>query len=120
MQDRIRTLAFEAARAADAKKAELVRVLDLRCLTPIADYFVIASAETRVQLRAIAEAIQEQMKMHGAARGHIEGLDQHSGWVLLDYRDIVVHLFLPEVRSFYGLDRLWGDALEIDYHDKDR
>lgn len=112
----LKELACEAARAAGAKKAEHVLVLDLRGLSPIADYFVIASATNRVQLRAIAEATQEEMRRRGLALHHAEGVD-HTGWVLLDYGDLVIHLFLPDVRSFYGLERLWGDAKEIDYHD---
>lgn len=112
----MRLLACKAARAADAKKGEHIKVLDLQGLSPIADYFVIASATNRMQLKAMAEAIREELDAEGLRLGHVEGID-HTGWVLLDYRDIVVHLFLPQARAFYGLERLWGDAEEIDYHD---
>ena len=70
---------------------------------------VIASADNRVQLKAIADETVGKLKENGVRVGHIEGYDE-SGWILLDCGDVVVHYFLEEQRDFYGLERLWGDA----------
>ncbi len=100
------------ASAALAKKAESLLVLDLQSLSTIADYFVICSGNSTTQLRTIADAIEQSLKAEGCQVFHREGLPE-SGWMLLDYGDVVVHVFLPETRRFYALDRLWGDAPEV-------
>jgi ribosome-associated protein len=100
------------ARAALAKKAEGLLVLDLQAVSTIADYFVICTGASRVQLRAISDAVEERFKDEGFRVFHREGMPE-SGWLLLDYGDVVVHVFLPETREFYALDRLWGDAPEL-------
>ena len=85
-------------------------LLDLRSLTPATDYFVIASGESDVQVKAIAERIEERLKVEKGIRPwHVEGL-RHGRWVLLDYVDFVVHVFHHEARSYYDLERLWADA----------
>ncbi|MCS7234593.1 MAG: ribosome silencing factor [Armatimonadota bacterium] len=99
--------ALVAARAAEEKRAADVVVLDLREYTLVADYFVIATGESVVQLRAIAEAVEEAMEAAGAHLVGREGTPQ-SRWVLMDYGDVVVHLFGPEERAYYRLERLWG------------
>jgi ribosome-associated protein len=95
-----------------AKKAEDVLVIDVRGLTSYADYFVIMSADSERQASAIADAIDEQLEAHGASKVGVEG---HSGgrWVLIDYGDVVAHVFHPEARSFYDLEGLWADAPRI-------
>ncbi|MER3455333.1 MAG: ribosome silencing factor [candidate division GAL15 bacterium] len=99
--------ALVAARAAEKKKAADVVVLDLRAYTLVADYFVIATGQSVVQLRAIAEAVEEAMDAAGARLLGQEGTPQ-SRWVLMDYGDVVVHLLGPEERAYYRLERLWG------------
>jgi len=93
----------------EEKKGEDVRVLDVRKVTWIADYFVILSGTTPLHTRALAEAILEKVKEKPSSA---EGLGNGS-WILLDYRDIMVHIFLPQTRDFYRLEKLWGDAEEV-------
>jgi ribosome-associated protein len=102
-----------AVRAAEDKKAQDLTVLDLREAAGFTDYFVICSGATARQIHAIADAIVESLAAHGSKPAHVEGYDR-SGWVLLDYFDFVVHVFSPETRLFYGLERLWGSAERVD------
>jgi ribosome-associated protein len=99
---------LQAAEIAEAKHAEEVVVLDLRGQTLVTDYFVIGTGTSRVQIRAIADAIAEGLSDQ-RPRGVREG-DEAAGWVLLDYGDVVVHVFAPDARAFYRLERLWADA----------
>ncbi len=101
-----------AVRAADDKKAIDVIVLDLRKASGFTDFFVIASGANARQVKAIADAVIEALDGSGAAPVHIEGYDR-SEWILLDYFDFVVHIFAPETRRFYDLERLWGSAEKI-------
>jgi len=110
-------LAFKIAELALTKKAEDVKVLDLRKLTPIADFFVICTAHSDPQVKAIADAILEGSKELGERVWHKEGMTQKS-WILLDYVDVVVHIFLRDTRTFYGLEKLWGDAVITDVNDE--
>ena len=100
------------ARAALAKKAESLLVLDLQGISGIADYFVICCGNSTTQVRTIADAVEASLKSEGLHVFHREGLPE-SGWMLLDYSDVVVHVFLPDTREFYALERLWGDAPEL-------
>jgi ribosome-associated protein len=84
-------------------------MIDLRKLTDMADFFVICSADSDVQVKAVADAVIEGTEKLGIAPWHNEGL-LHRQWVLLDYVDVVVHIFHKEARKFYGLEKLWGDA----------
>jgi ribosome-associated protein len=93
--------------AALEKKAEDLTVLDVRGRTIVADYFVIATGRSRVQTRAIADAIDAAVKAHGLRVARTEGYVD-GGWILLDLASVVVHLFTPEQRAFYNLERLWG------------
>lgn len=104
-----------ALRAAGDKQASDVLVLDLRKAAGFTDFFVICSGGNARQVRAIADHIIETLRVEGVKPAHIEGYDR-SEWVLVDYFDFVVHVFSPETRAFYGLERLWGNAesLEID------
>jgi ribosome-associated protein len=79
----------------------------------MADYFVVASADNRVQLRAIADDTLERLRENGVHLHHKEGYKE-TGWILLDCGDVVVHYFLEEQREFYGLERLWGDAQVVE------
>ncbi len=91
------------------KKGFDVVIIDLRNLTPIADFFVICSADSDTQVKAIAEAIDVNLKEMGIRTWHREGF-KNLNWVLLDYVDVVVHVFKKETREYYNLERLWGDA----------
>jgi len=95
--------------AALDKKADSVVILDMKKVFPICDYFVIASANSTRQAKAIAENIQEKLSKNKAKCMHVEGF-REGRWVLLDYSDVVVHVFLAEIRDLYNLERLWGDA----------
>jgi ribosome-associated protein len=87
-------------------------VLDLRGLTDATDFFVIASGTSDAHVRGIADSVIEKLDRRGHRTHHVEGLNG-GRWVLLDFVDFVVHLFHPETRSFYQLERLWGDAPEL-------
>lgn len=108
-----RSKALLAAAAAEVKLAERVVVLDVQEHTPVTDYFVIASGTNRVQIRAIMEAVEEAMRTAGEPRGRSEGRDAEQ-WVLLDFGDVVIHIFAPFQREYYGLERLWGDAAIVE------
>lgn len=98
-----------AIAAAEDKKATDLLVLDLRKAGGFTDYFLICSGSNSRQIRAIADGIEEALAAAGEKPAHVEGY-QSSEWVLLDYFDFVVHVFAPEPRAFYGLERLWGNA----------
>ena len=101
-------LALAAARLALSRKAADVVTMDLRGLTTMADFFVVCSADSDVQIRAIADAIEEGMGKKGVDAWHRES--GSTTWVLLDFVDVVVHIFHRNTRSFYNLEKLWGDA----------
>jgi ribosome-associated protein len=100
------------ARAALDRKAQALQVLDLQALSGIADYFVLCTGTSTTHVDTIAAAVEAALKTAGHRVRHREGKPE-SGWILLDYGDVVVHVFLGETRAFYGLDRLWGDAPEL-------
>src|ERR1044071_8203543 len=104
-----------AIAAAESKQAVNLVVLDLRKASGFTDFFVIASGTNSRQIRAIADGIMTTLAVEGVKPAHIEGY-YRSEWVLLDYFDFIVHIFAPETRAFYGLERLWGSAehLEVD------
>jgi ribosome-associated protein len=113
--DEVRQWAAVAARAADDKQGADIVVLEVGPVLAITDAFVITSAPNTRQVRTIAEEVELQVKkIGGPAPIRIEGLDDLR-WVLLDYGDFVVHVFLQEVREFYDLERLWGDAMPVDW-----
>lgn len=95
--------------ALESRKAIEVTVLDLRGLSDAADYFIVASGTSDTHVRGMAEHVMEALEAGGHRLHHVEGLPQ-GRWVLLDYVDVVVHLFQPAVRDFYQLERLWSDA----------
>ena len=110
-------LARELAEMTLSRKATDVRILDLRNLTTIADFFVICTAHSDTQVKAVADAVVEGSKSIGERPWHKEGFLQKS-WVLLDYVDVVVHVFLKDTREFYSLEKLWGDAPVEEIEDK--
>lgn len=101
-----------AKRSADLmldKKAGDVVIMDLRGLTSVTDFFVMGTGESDVQVKAIVDHLDETLRSEHTKPIHIEGYDQLS-WVLIDYVDVVAHVFLPEARDYYRLERLWADA----------
>ena len=98
--------------AADKQALDLV-VLDLRKAAGFTDYFIMCSGSNPRQIRAIADGVLTALAADGVKPAHMEGYER-SEWVLLDYFDFVVHVFAPETRVFYGLERLWGNAERIE------
>lgn len=103
------------ADAADAVRATDISVLDLRELTIIADFFLICTGKSSIQLRAIADRIEERMREHGIRKLRVEGY-QEATWILLDYGDVVAHVMAEEQREFYDLEGFWSGAphLQLD------
>jgi ribosome-associated protein len=102
-----------AVRAAEDKKAVDLAVLDLRKAAGFTDYFVIASGTNPRQVRAIADSVMESLQVEGVKPAHVEGYDR-AEWILLDFFDFIVHVFAPETRMFYCLERLWGIAERVE------
>lgn len=105
--------ALAAVKAAQDLKAEALVLLDLRGIATFTDYFLICSGTSPRQMRAIADRIEEKMQAHRYSILHKEGYEEAS-WILLDYVDLVVHVFSPETRGYYDLERLWADAPRMD------
>lgn len=116
-KDEARETAIECARIADDKKATDIVVLDLRKIAFITDYFVVASGKNKKQLQAIADEISSRLKGAGRRRTGLEGY-QEGAWVLVDFGDVVVHLFHEEMRRYYELENLWADAKSIRWQGK--
>jgi ribosome-associated protein len=102
--------------AAQGRKAADLVVLDLRPAEGFTDYFVIATGQNIRQIHAIADSVRDTLAERGVKPAHIEG-GEKAGWILLDYFDFIVHIFSPETRSFYALERLWGSAKRFDISD---
>jgi ribosome-associated protein len=110
-------MAIEAARAADDKKASDVRIMDMRDTLGITDYFVLASGRNDRQVKRIRDAIEEKLREHGVKPARREG-ERFGRWILLDYIDFVVHIFLEEERDFYSLERLWGNVPLVEWREE--
>src|SRR6056297_2175267 len=108
----IKDLALLAADAADDKKAEDIDVLNVQGLTVIADYFVLCSANSDKQVRAVARAIEDKLAEKGIEPKRMAGMND-AKWVLIDYADVIVHVFQKREREYYDLERLWSDAEKI-------
>ena len=103
------------ARILDKKKAIDIIGIETKELTVMSDYFIIASGTTNTHVRALADEVDDEMKKLGVEVDHIEG--RATGWILLDYNDVLVHVFQPESRQYYNIERLWNDAARIDLSD---
>lgn len=99
-------------KALDDKKAIDIRALRVTDLTAVADFFIIAGGTSNTHVRSLAEEVEFKLKQAGIEIRGIEG--RATGWILLDCYDVLVHIFMPEVRDMYNLERLWGDAEPID------
>jgi ribosome-associated protein len=111
--------ALRIAEAADDRRALDIEILDMRGLMTICDFFVICSGRSRLHVDAIAEEIEEQMSELGIEPRHIEGIPD-SSWVILDYLDVVAHVFEPDARGFYNLEGLWHDAGRVELPARER
>lgn len=109
-QKEIITAAYEAV---SEKKGENIRVIDISELSVIADVFIIASADNQIQLNAIADNVAEKLALKGLHASDKEG-GKGSTWILMDYGDVVIHLFTREAREFYDLDRIWSDGKNVE------
>jgi len=99
--------------AMEDKKAEDIKIIDISKVSVIADYFIIASGNNRNQVQALADNVQEELGKKGVDCKQIEGY-QSANWILLDYNDIIVHIFNAEDRLFYDLERIWRDGKSVE------
>ena len=106
-------LAVLLARALDSKKGGDIKVLKTEGVTTLADYFVLCTATSNTQVKAMSDACEEAAEKNGERVHHIEGHGEGT-WLLMDFSAVVVHVFTDEARKFYDLERLWSDAQEID------
>lgn len=106
--------ALQIAEAAQSKHAEEIIVFHVSELTSLSDFFVLCSAESEPQMRAIVDAVEDSLSKEGSRPYGIEGREGGL-WILLDYNDVILHIFKKEAREFYSLDRLWGDAPRIPF-----
>ena len=100
----------------DSKKAKDIRLIKIEGISSLGDYFVVASASNTTQVKAIAVVVVDEMTMLGLVPNLVE-VRQSAQWILMDYYDVMVHVFLDEARSFYNLERLWSDAPQLDISD---
>lgn len=115
--DDVRRLAATAARTADDKKGEATVILDVGRVLAITDLFVVTSAPNPRLVRTIVEEVERKLKdVGGPGPRTVEGMDD-ARWVLMDYGDFVVHVFLSDARDYYDLERLWGDAPRLEWRD---
>jgi len=106
-------IARACAEYADEKKAENIRILDLRGISPVIDYFVLCSALSAPQLRAVRGHIEDEMKEKHGQRPLYKDGNYDSQWIIIDYGNVMVHILTPEKRDYYLLEELWGDAKEV-------
>lgn len=111
-----KTMSQAVCKAASDKKASDIVTMDMRELSSSTDYFVVCSANTATQVRAIADSIEEELAEQGVAFNHKEGY-REGEWVLLDYGDVVAHVLRQDAREYYAIEQLWGDAPLTPYED---
>lgn len=108
-----REIALAAIEALEDKKGEDIRIIDISAVSILADYFIIASGNNRNQVQALCDNVEEKLGKMGVIQKQIEGYD-NGNWILVDYRDIVIHIFDKENRLFYDLERIWRDGKFIE------
>lgn len=109
-------MALMAVNAMEDKKANDVKIIDIEKISTLADYFIIASGTNRNQVQAMADEVEEKLGRAGVEPKHIEGYAS-ANWILMDYGDIVIHIFDEENRLFYDLERIWRDGKSIEKSD---
>ena len=102
-------IAQETVRALDSKKAQEIRLIGVREISSLGDYFVIATANSSTQAKALADEVEFRLSQAGIEPDHVEGRNGNT-WILLDYDTVIVHVFLNKTRDFYDLERLWKDG----------
>ena len=105
-----------AIHALEKKKAENIRIIDISKVSVLADYFIIAEGKNRNQIQALTDSVEKDLCKAGAVPKQIEGYES-ANWILMDYADIIVHIFDNENRLFYDLERIWRDGVCIDAKD---
>lgn len=113
MRMNAKDLAIQAVKLMDAKKALDINMIDIREVSTLGVYFVIATGTSNTHVKALADELEFRLKEEGAAPTHIEGYRSNS-WILLDYGEVIIHVFTRESREFYDLDRLWQDGVKVD------
>ncbi len=108
--------AKETAKILSDKKGLDIKVIEISDVSVIADYMVIATGNSSTHVKALADEVEEQLDDMGISVSHIEGYRSNS-WILLDYIDIIVHVFSNEAREYYDLERLWEDGTDVDISD---
>lgn len=108
------SIAYYISSAAAEKKARDIKILNVNDISPITDYFVICSGNSSIQVKAIADEIEEELAERGFQLKHKEGYST-ARWILLDYENVIVHVFHNEDREFYDLERLWADAQAVSF-----
>ena len=106
-------LAQESAKILHNKKAMEIKIIGIEDISVLTDYFVIANGTSNTHVKALADEVEYQLKQKGIVPGHIEG-HNNNGWILMDYGNVIVHVFQQETREFYDLDRLWKDGVQVD------
>lgn len=112
MAEESKLMAKLAYKALEDKKSEDIKVIEISTISILADYFIIANGNSSSQVDAMVDAVQEELAKAGFEPKRVEGV-RSSGWILLDYGDIVVHIFSKEDRLFYDLERIWRDGRDI-------
>ena len=110
--DQVLDLTKKIAEILDGKKAQDLTILSVKGISPIADYFIIATGTSHTHINALAEYVEKGMRDEGVTIRHREGKLQ-GGWLLLDFRDIIVHIFNDDLRKYYSIERIWSDAPRI-------
>lgn len=105
-------LLFSAAEVLDKKKGMDIKALEITEISSVADYFLLATGTSSTHIRALADEVDEELSKLGVAPDHIEG--KSTGWILLDYKSVVVHIFTEQERQLFNLEKLWGDANAVD------
>lgn len=113
-EEKAKEIALKVAKILDEKKAKNIKILYVNKQTIIADYFVIANGSSRTQVNSLADEVEYKLGLEGIDPTKVEGRGQGT-WVLLDYDSVLVHVFNPQSREFYNLEKLWADGEEIEF-----
>ena len=108
-------LLFSAVQILDKKKGMDIKALEITEISSVADYFLLATGTSSTHIRALADEVDEELSKLGVQPDHIEG--KSTGWILLDYKSVVVHIFTQSERELFNLEKLWSDAKEVDLRD---
>ncbi|MBQ9333838.1 MAG: ribosome silencing factor [Lachnospiraceae bacterium] len=116
MNEQSREMAKIAIKCLEDKKAENIRVIDISTISVLGDYFLIANGNNRNQIQAMSDHVEETLGKAGFEPKQIEGYNT-ANWILMDYRDVIIHIFDPDNRSYYDLDRIWRDGTPVDLNE---